>query len=269
MDKFTIPPMDWSTPVDIHKRFKILKQKCRLIFDGPLLNKPEGQRARLLLLWAGDKGLKIYNTATWEDETDQFKLNPIFEKLEAYTRPQSNQILSRYQLRCLKQDDMPLEELLTKARTLIDDAGYDLAFKETLRDTLLFGLRSDKVRKDTISKGNSLTFQQVYDLAKTEENTRAQMKVIGQGEQNTELYSVRSRKAASFESRRQTDNSKHNHSNNDFKYHSPSTLKPKLQFKFSGFFSDAETNTTVMLHAQLNTLSACTARKQGTSRRYA
>ena len=109
MEKFTIPSMDWSTPGDIHKRYKLFMQKCSLIFDGPLSNKPEGQKARLLLLWAGDKGLEIYNTARWEDEGDKFKLKPIFEKCEAYTRPQSNQILSRYQLRCLKQDDMPLE----------------------------------------------------------------------------------------------------------------------------------------------------------------
>ena len=230
--------MDWSTPGDVHKRFKIFKQKCNLIFDGPLLNKPEGQKARLLLLWAGDKGLEIYNTATWENDADQFKIKPILEKLEAYTKPQSNQILSRYQLRCLKQDDMPLEEFLTKARTLVDDSGYDPAFKdETLRDTLVFGLRSDKVRKDAISKGNSLTFQQVYDLAKTEESTRAQMQVIRQGEQNTELYSVRSKqRTAPFEGSRKANNSKHTYPGNDPKHRSPSSNKPKFKFKFSGCF---------------------------------
>ena len=182
MDKFTVPSMDWLTPGDIHKQFKIFKQKCSLVFDGPPLNKTEGQKARLLLLWAGNIGVEIYNTATWDDKVDQFKLGPIFEKLEAYTKPQSNQVLSRYQLRCLKQDDMPLEKFLTKARTLIDDSGYDPAFQEeTLRDTLVFGLKSDKVRKDAISKGDALTFQQLYDLAKTEESTRAQMQVIKQG----------------------------------------------------------------------------------------
>ena len=199
MDKFTVPWMAWLTPGDIHKRFKIFRQKCSLIFDGPLLRRPEGQKARLLLLWAGDEGLEIFNTATWSDEADQFKLGPIFERLEAYTKPQSNQILSRYQLRCLKQDDIPLEEFLTKARTLIDDSGYDPAFQEeTLCDTLVFGLKSDKVRKDAISKGNALTFQQLYDLAKTEESTRAQMQVIRHGEQNTELYSIKKQKEGSF-----------------------------------------------------------------------
>ena len=106
MDKFTAPSMDWTTPGDLHKRFKIFKQKCNLIFDGPLENKAEDKKARLLLLWAGYKGLEIYNTATWSHEEDQLKREPIFEKFEAYTKPQSNQILSRYQLRCLKQEGM-------------------------------------------------------------------------------------------------------------------------------------------------------------------
>ena len=164
MDKFTASSMDWTTPGDLHKRFKIFKQKCNPIFDGPLENKAEDKKARLLLLWADDKGLEIYNTATWSSEEDQLKREPIFEKFEAYTEPQSNRILSRYQLRCLKQEDMSLEEFLTKARTLVDDSGYDPAFKEeTLRDTLVFGLKSDKVRKGAISKGNSLTFQQLLN----------------------------------------------------------------------------------------------------------
>ena len=85
-----------------------------------------------------------------------------------------------------------LEELLTKARTLNDDSGYDPAFKEeTLWDTLVFGLRSDKGKKDAISKRNSFTFQQVYDLAKTEESTKAQMQAITRGYQVGSVHSVR------------------------------------------------------------------------------
>ena len=105
---------------------------------------------------------------------------------------------------------MPLEEFLTKARTLIDDSGYDPAFKdETLRDTLIFGLKSDKVRNDAISKGDSLTSQQVYDLRKTEESTKAQMHVIRQGDLNSELHSKRSKKeAVSFDGSEQAGNSK-------------------------------------------------------------
>jgi hypothetical protein len=58
---------------------------------------------------------------------------------------------------------MTLEEFVTKARLLVDDSGYDAAFKaKTLRDKLVFGLISNKACKDVF------TFQQVYNLAKTE-----------------------------------------------------------------------------------------------------
>ena len=49
----------------------------------PLLNKTEGQKSRLLLLWADDKELEIYNAATWAVDADQFKLKPIFQKFAA------------------------------------------------------------------------------------------------------------------------------------------------------------------------------------------
>ena len=120
----------------------------------------EAKKVRLLLLSVDDKGLEIYNTTTWQNDGDDLKLEPVLAALEAYTKPQSNQILSRYQLRCLKQGDIPLEEFVTKARLLIEDEGYDPAAKgTTLRDTLVFGVTSDKVRKDAIALGNSLTFK--------------------------------------------------------------------------------------------------------------
>ena len=170
-DKFTPPSMDWSTSGDVHKRFKLFRQKCEFIFEGPLAGVDQKKQVRHLLLWVGDKGLEIYNTTTWEADHDKDKTEPVLNALENYRKPQSNQILSRYQLRCLKQGDMSLEEFVTKARLLVDDSGYPAAVKdESLRDTLVLGLKSDKVRRDAIAKGNELTFQQVYVLAKVDES---------------------------------------------------------------------------------------------------
>ena len=85
------------------------------------------KQVRHLLIWVGDKGLEIYNTTTWAADDDKDKTEPVLNALENYTKPQSNQILSRYQLRCLKQGDMSLEEFVTKARLLVDDSGYPAA----------------------------------------------------------------------------------------------------------------------------------------------
>ena len=152
-DKFTPPSIDWTSSGDVHKRFKLFRQKCEYIFEGPLDGVEQKKQVRHLLLWVGDKGLDIYNTTTWTNADDKDKTK-VLDALENYTKPQRNQILSRYQLRCLKQGDMPLEEFVTKAQLLVDDSGYQEAFKEeTLRDTLVFGLKSDKVRRDAIAKG--------------------------------------------------------------------------------------------------------------------
>ena len=48
---------------------------------------------------------------------------------------------------------MKLEEFITRARTLIEDSGYPAANREEmLRDTLVFGIKSD-----AIAIGNDLT----------------------------------------------------------------------------------------------------------------
>ena len=194
-DKFTPPSMDWSSSGDVLKRFKLFRQKYEFIFEGPLEGVDQKKQVRHLLLWVGDKGLEIYNSTTWAADEDKDKTEPVLNALENYTKPQKNQILSRYQLRCLKQGDMSLEEFVTKARLLVDDSGYPAAVKdESLRDTLVFSLRFDKVRRDAIAKGNELTFQQVYELVNVDESTRTQMKAITQSEDKTELHSVRSKK---------------------------------------------------------------------------
>ena len=234
-DKYTAPSMDWTSPGDMHKRFKLFKQKCDLIFKGPLEEKEEAYKVRMLLLWIGDKGLEIYNTSTWTAAEDNLKLERVLEKLEAYTKPQSNQILARFQLRCLKQGETTLEEFVTRARVLIDDSGYAADIQEEiLRDTLVFGLKSDKVRKDAIAIGNGLTFRQVYNLAKTEESTRAQMKILSQGEETADLHAVRSKKTGvhhNFKSSRKHYQETEDKHQQDRPIKGRSTTASRLKFK--------------------------------------
>ena len=116
----------------------------------------------MLLLWGDDKCLEIYNTTTWRDDADKLRLAPVWEKLEAYVKTISNQTLARFQLRCLRQEQLSLEAFVTRARTLIDDGGYGQNQKaETLRDKLIFGIKSGNALRNVIAIGNGLIFQQV------------------------------------------------------------------------------------------------------------
>ena len=158
--------------------------------------------------------------------------------LKAYAKPQSNQILARYQLRCLKQGDRPQEEFVTEARLLVEDGGYDPAAKEnTLRETLVFGVASDKVRKDAIALGNSLTFKQVYDLAKVDESTKAQMKIISKGDEKSDLHTVQRESAYSTQKPPPRQNLKHPTPFGDRNQKDSTGRKPRrLQFRSKGCF---------------------------------
>ena len=188
-EKYKSPELDWQSPGDIHKRFLLFKQKCQLVFEGPLESKAEDYKVRMLLLWAGDKGLEIYNTASWSNDGDKLKLEPVFGKLEAHVKPLSNQIIARFHLRSLKQRERQLEEFVTEVRTLVNDGGYaNQAKEEAMRDALVFGINSNKARHDAFAVGNDLTYQQIYNFAKTEESADLQMKMLEQ--QNTQQSTV-------------------------------------------------------------------------------
>lgn len=86
------------------------------------------------------------------------KINSISQNTEAYTKPQSSHILHRFQLICLKQGNVPLEEFITKERLHFEESQYaEEAKDEMLRDTLVFDLESDQVPRNAIKLGNVST----------------------------------------------------------------------------------------------------------------
>ena len=45
-DKFTPPSIDWTSSGDVHKRFKLFRQKYEFIFEGPLEKVEEKKQVR-------------------------------------------------------------------------------------------------------------------------------------------------------------------------------------------------------------------------------
>ena len=94
------------------------------------------------------------------------RIDPVFEKQETYCKPQNNQILN---LRGLKQGKIITDEFVTKAKQLIKENGYpEQMIEEMMRDILVYGIVSDQVHRDTINIVDTLTYKQVYNLAKME-----------------------------------------------------------------------------------------------------
>ena len=131
---FEVPKIDWTQGPDLVQRFRRFKQKCELLFEGPLKPRTDEQKCKYLLLWTGDYGLDLFNTWNLSEE-QQKHLHEYWTRLEEHVKPQSNYILNRFYLRSLKQNNRPLDEFLTEAKLLIQNSGYPADLHdELLRD---------------------------------------------------------------------------------------------------------------------------------------
>ena len=59
---FKLPKIDWTPGPDLAQRLKRFKQKCELLFSGPLKPRTDEQKCKYSLLLTGDNGLDLCNT---------------------------------------------------------------------------------------------------------------------------------------------------------------------------------------------------------------
>ena len=168
--------MDWSVGEGLYNRFKLWKQQCELLFSGPLVKLKEPIQCKYLLYWSGERGLELFNS--WDlSEDEQKVLRNYFDRFENFVKRHSNELIAAWELYNIKQATLSLEEFI--AELLIKEENYPTAHHERfLRDFLVFGMNSQRVRKECLKEGNSLTFQKTKDLSKAEESLDTQLKLM-------------------------------------------------------------------------------------------
>lgn len=173
----THPKMDWSSG-DLPTAFKNFKSHCEFMFGGPLKSKTEEEWCNYIMLWVGEKGRELHSTWNLSAE-DAKKREKYYEQLEAYVKPKSNKIYSRYKFKSrVQKEDEPFEQFVMDLRILIKDCGYatDELKNEMVRDHIVFGIRNGKIREELIKEGSDLTLDKCIDIARTYELSQTQSK---------------------------------------------------------------------------------------------
>ena len=68
---------------------------------------------------------------------------------------------------------MSLEDFHTKAMRLVTQAGYEGDTKnQVLRDTIISGIASEKIRAKIVKEGHTVTLNQVMEIARLEVSTQ-------------------------------------------------------------------------------------------------
>ena len=96
--QFNKPRFDWEVK-DRLSELEQFKHKCNVLFQGPLSKMKDTQKAGLIVNWIGRQCTMTLHPMSVElDKPDR-----VFETLENIFRPESNQTLSRFKFRGLKQ----------------------------------------------------------------------------------------------------------------------------------------------------------------------
>ena len=59
---FKLPKIDRTPGPNLAQRLKLFKQKCKLLFNGPLKPRIDELKRKYLLFWMGDYGLDLFST---------------------------------------------------------------------------------------------------------------------------------------------------------------------------------------------------------------
>ena len=121
------------------------------MFEGPLSHKTEAIRCNYRMLWVGGKGRHINSNWTIEDG-DEKKLKRYYDKFEEYCKPKSIKIYNGYVFKSrVQKENESFEQFVTESKTLIKDCDYPVATtEEHIRDHIVFGVRSNAIRKKLI-----------------------------------------------------------------------------------------------------------------------
>ena len=170
------PVMEWTNDSGLRERYRKWKKHVEVLFKGPLNNVAHGVKCNYIIYWSGDHGMDLVDKWTAEgkiNDGNKEQLNTYWTQFENYIHPQTNQLIAVVELKRLFQGSLSLEDFHTKALRLVQQAGYEGDAKDrVLRDTIISGLASDKIRAKIVKEGHGVNLNRVMEIARLEVSTQ-------------------------------------------------------------------------------------------------
>ena len=197
------PKMDWTLDNGLYQRFKVFKERCIDILSGPLHATPEENQVYYLRYWMGEEGSKLISQWTAEgkitdddeEATSKKKLRTYWQLFKDYTKRRSNSLIAVVEFKRLFQGSMTLEQFVTKATLLMDEAGYSARQKDRMvHNTLIAGTSNDVVHGKIITKGPNKTLAQVLEISRLETATQQSLSQMPNTKHSVNYVRYNSRK---------------------------------------------------------------------------
>ena len=176
------PKLDWDSD-DLPAQWKKFRQHAEFMFKGPLSKNSEEEKCNYLMIWVGEKGREIHSTWTMT-EAGKKSLEAHYQMFKAHVEPKSNIVFARYKFQGIVQaESETFDKFLTALKIQVDDCGYQNK-DEMVRDRIVFGTKSEKVRERLINQGSDLTLEKAIEIARLHEMSQHQLKTMSMSEED-------------------------------------------------------------------------------------
>ena len=141
--QFNKPKFNWEAK-DHLSELEQFKQECSVLFQGPLSKMKDSQKAGLIVNWIGRQCIMTLHSMGVEVKSPK----TVFDNLEKIFRLESNQTLSRFMFRGLKQKQgQRCDTYMSKLRLAIVECRYpEHVQDELLKDQYIFGLSIKEIQ---------------------------------------------------------------------------------------------------------------------------
>ena len=189
------PVFDWGVS-DKLTELEQFKADCEILFNGPLCDLKEKQRARLIVNWLGREATQILTSVESNVDTS----TEVFEVLEKVFRPESNQTLSHFKFRNMKQGaSQNCDNYMSGLRLALPECKYRNDVDKLLKDQFIFGIYSKEIQDHLLGeiKETDNSVRALYE-ARRIESKLAQRKMLGIANPNLVSVDELRKKSTSF-----------------------------------------------------------------------
>ena len=170
------PVFDWGVS-DKLTELEQFKADCEISFNGPLCDLKEKQRAGLIVNWLSREATQILTSVESNVDTS----TEVFEALEKVFRPESNQTLSHFKFRNMKQGaSQNCDSYMSGLRLALPECKYRNNADGLLKDQFIFGIYNKEIQDHLLGeiKETDNSVRALYEARKVESKL-AQRKMLG------------------------------------------------------------------------------------------
>ena len=190
MDKLR-PPPPFSFEGNVSQGWKIWQKHFQFFLTATESDtKSDKIKTSILLTCIGPKGRDIYETFTFEQDTDKLKLKPVLEKFTMYCNPRKNITILRHKFFTYKQvEGQCFNDFVTELKKRSSECEFGDLTPSLTKDMIVCGITDNPLR-ERLLRDADLTLEKAIAAGHAAEETKRHAKELKEHQESADVHKI-------------------------------------------------------------------------------